>query len=219
MAAGIPGVAPGFLSIRAYCVQSGAWPAACKLASIHRLRATRLGQCAGRLLVEDFPQAKFVHTIRDPISSCDGIFRYHFPFVENHILLPSMTLFLLANKDGPQAGMESRTRAIRFEDLHCNLAETMRDLSDWLGLPYQATLLDSTFNGIPWVVTRDGKAWSGRRLEQVQRQSANLSRVRIEHSCSQCSTKTSWTGTIPVQRSLEIRLSVVSCLFPSFLFR
>jgi hypothetical protein len=129
-----------------------------------------------RHLVEDFPQAKFVHTIRDPISSCDGIFRYHLQFVENHILLPFMALSLLASKDGPQSGMESRTRAIRFEDLHGNLAETMHDLSDWLGLPYQATLLDSTFNGIPWVVTRDGKAWSGRRLEQVQRQSGNLSR-------------------------------------------
>jgi hypothetical protein len=52
----------------------------------------------------------------------------------------------------------------------------MRDLSDWLGLPYQSTLLNSTFNGIPWVFKGDGKVWSGRRLEQVQRQSKNLSR-------------------------------------------
>jgi hypothetical protein len=71
--------------------------------------------------------------------------------------------------------MESRTRTIRFEDLHSDTAETMRDLTDWLGLPCQASLLDSTFNGIPWVVKRDGKAWSGRRLEQVQRYSGNLS--------------------------------------------
>jgi hypothetical protein len=129
-----------------------------------------------RKLVEDFPRAKFVHTVRDPISSCDGIFHYHLKFVENHILLPYMALDLLANKDRPQSGMESRTRAVRFEDLHGDLAETMRDLSDWLGLPYQSTLLESTFNGIPWVVTRDGKAWSGRRLEQTQRHSWNLSR-------------------------------------------
>ena len=31
-----------------------------------------------RHLVEDFPQAKFVHTIRDPISSCDGVFHFLF---------------------------------------------------------------------------------------------------------------------------------------------
>jgi hypothetical protein len=65
--------------------------------------------------------------------------------------------------------MESRTTAIRFEDLHCDTTAVMRELSDWLGLSYQATLTESTFNGIPWVVTRDGKTWSGRRPEQAQR--------------------------------------------------
>jgi hypothetical protein len=127
-------------------------------------------------LVEDFPQAKFVHTIRDPISSCDGVFHHHLEHAEKHIVLPYSALYLLVNKDRPHLGMESRTRTIRFEDLHSDTAYTMRDLSDWLGLTYQATLLDSTFNGIPWVVTRDGKAWSGRRLEQVQRHSGHLSR-------------------------------------------
>ena len=58
-------------------------------------------------LVEDFPQAKFVHTIRDPISSCDGTFHYHLKDVEHHILLPYMALYLLADKDRPQSGMES----------------------------------------------------------------------------------------------------------------
>jgi hypothetical protein len=127
-------------------------------------------------LVEDFPQAKFVHTVRDPISSCDGSFRHHLEFVDRHILLPYSTLFLLANKDRPHPGMESRTWAIRFEDLHRDTAGTIHDLSDWLGLPFQATLLDSTFNGIPWVVKRDGEAWSGRRLEQAQRRAGDVSR-------------------------------------------
>lgn len=128
-----------------------------------------------RDLVEDFPQAKFIHTIRDPISSYDGVFHYHLNFIEHHILLPYVALSLLADKDGPQCGMESRTKAIRFEDLHCNLAGTMHDLCDWLGLRYQPTLLNSTFNGIPWVVKRDGVSWTGPRLEQVQRRSWNVS--------------------------------------------
>jgi hypothetical protein len=129
-----------------------------------------------RHLVEDFPQAKFVHTVRDPISSCDGIFHYHLKFLESHMGLPYTALSLLADKDRPHLQMESRTRTIRFEDLHSDTAETMRDLSGWLGLPYQATLLDSTFNGIPYVIKRDGTAWSGRRLEQVQRRWRYLSR-------------------------------------------
>lgn len=132
-------------------------------------------------LVEDFPEAKFVHTIRDPISSCDGVFHYLFGtlverFPRTYTQAPYSALRCLINKDRPHLGMESRTRTIRFEDLHCDTADTMRDLSDWLGLAYQVTLLDSTFNGIPWVVTRDGKAWSGQRLEQVQRHSWDLSR-------------------------------------------
>jgi hypothetical protein len=71
--------------------------------------------------------------------------------------------------------MESRTRAIRLEDLHFDADETMRDFSSWLGLPYQDILLESTFNGIPYVIKRDGIAWHGRRAEQVQRQPRYLS--------------------------------------------
>lgn len=138
---------------------------------------------AAKHLVDDFPQAKFIHTIRDPISSCDGVFHYHFTYVEKHIpaqdflpMIPYLAVYCVLNKDCPHPGMESRTRTIRFEDLHRDAAETIRDLSDWLGLERRASLLDSTFNGIPYVVARDGKAWSGPRLEQVQRRSSNLSR-------------------------------------------
>src|SRR6202034_745658 len=31
-----------------------------------------------RKLVEDFPRATFIHTVRDPISSCDGMFHFSF---------------------------------------------------------------------------------------------------------------------------------------------
>jgi hypothetical protein len=167
--------------------------------------------------IDDFAQAKFIHTIRDPITLCgqmlaDRLLPSEPPRDPNETQsaanassgaergAPSeppgaKTSFLTAakvctgtlqkladllrrrrfhvlspiNGDRPHFGMESRTRAIRFEDLHCDTAETMRDLSDWLGLPYQSTLLQSTFNGIPWVVKRDGITWSGRRPEQAQR--------------------------------------------------
>jgi hypothetical protein len=139
------------------------------------------GDTVATYLVEDFPKAKFVHTIRDPISSSDGVFHYLFGTLggrlpRTYIRAPYSALHCLADTDRPHSGMESRTWTIRFEDLHSDIARSMRDLSDWLGLPYQATLLESTLNGIPWVVTRDGKAWSGPDLEQVQRRSRNLSR-------------------------------------------
>lgn len=130
---------------------------------------------SARDLVKDFPQAKFVHAIRDPISSCDALFQFHLANVERNLILPFSALQFLVGRDRPQPGMESRTRAIRFEDLHSDTGATMRDLVDWLGLPYQATLIHSTFNGIPWVVKRGETSWSGRRLEQVQRRSQTLS--------------------------------------------
>jgi hypothetical protein len=71
--------------------------------------------------------------------------------------------------------METRTRAIRFEDLHLHLEKIMRAVADWLGLPYRSSLLDSTFNGVPWVVERGTISWSGARPEQAVRDSRNIS--------------------------------------------
>jgi len=132
-------------------------------------------------LAEDFPQTQFVHAVRDPISSCDRMFHFLYGrsaalFPKTYVLAPYSAVCCLSNKDRPHPKMETRTRAIRFEDLHCDTAETMRALADWIALPYQATLLYSTFNEKPYLITRDGNTWSGRRLEQVQRQSQHLSR-------------------------------------------
>lgn len=126
-------------------------------------------------LRQDFPQAKFIHTIRDPISACDSFFHFHANAVERFILLPYSALNSLVGKDRPQPGMESRTRAVRFEDLHSHTHEVMRSLADWLDLDHQPTLFESTFNGIPYVVRRDGTAWSGPRPQQLQRCSRHLS--------------------------------------------
>jgi hypothetical protein len=128
-------------------------------------------------LVEDFPETKFVHAIRDPITTCDRTFHYFLDaLVDRHNVLPYSVLDSLTGDDRPQSGMESRTRAIRLEDLHSDTAETMLHLSDWLGLSYRATLIESTFNGIPYLVTSDGTTWSGRRLEQARRRSQYISR-------------------------------------------
>jgi len=128
-------------------------------------------------LVHDFPQSKFIHTIRDPISACDGVFHSHLSMLaDRHIALPRMVLDCLINKDRPHPGMESRTRTVRFEDLHRASAQILHDLADWVGFGYHPALLESTFNGLPYVVRRDGVAWSGPRLEKTQRHSVYFSR-------------------------------------------
>ena len=175
-----------------------------------------------RHLVEDFPRAKFIHTVRDPISSCERDVPLYFTFLSrtwSTNLQPGPlygALFVWPIKICLIPGWNRGRGPYASKICTADAAQTMRDLADWLGLPYQATLLDSTFNGIPYVVKRDGKAWSGRRLEQAQRHSRNLSR-KDRALLFAFSMKTSWTGTIPVQRSLEIRLSVRRvCFAPSF---
>lgn len=166
-----------------------------------------------RRLAEDFPRAKFIHTIRDPIMLFDRLFSRwsrHFeqrlagqPVGDENALRPvaknpsfaaarwslnpfrtfaaivSRKRFALRcpiDRDRPHLGMESRTLGIRFEDMHCHTEEAMRNLTDWLGLSFQVALLDSTFNGIPWVVTRDGQTWSGARPAQAERNPRFVSR-------------------------------------------
>jgi hypothetical protein len=133
-------------------------------------------------LVEDFPQARFIHTVRDPIANFDRTFEwtmlwspYHLRENPRYYSIPFHLMNFLTIADGPHSGMESRTRAIRFEDLHCDTAKTLGRLVDWLGIPFQACLLESTFNGIPYVVERNGNKWSGQRPEQAERHTKNIS--------------------------------------------
>ena len=128
-----------------------------------------------RYLVEDFPQARFIHTVRDPITNCGRLFEHD---LQPHgFLAPVYVIARLSFWDKPHSRMESRTRAIRFEDLHLHLEETMGAVAAWLGLAYRSSLLESTFNGLPYVwKPRTGKpGWSGARPEQAIRDSRNIS--------------------------------------------
>ena len=51
----------------------------------------------------------------------------------------------------------------------------MRAVADWLSLPFRSSLLDSTFNGVPWVVKRGTISFSGARPEQAVRNTRNIS--------------------------------------------
>jgi sulfotransferase family protein len=131
-----------------------------------------------RRLLEDFPQAQFIHTVRDPITNCGRFFDYRSEMTglyRKPALIPAYVIWNLSQRDVPHRGMESRTFAVRFEDLHLQPEATMRAVADRLGLPYRASLLESTFNGVPWVVQRGTNSWSGARPEQAVRDSRNIS--------------------------------------------
>jgi hypothetical protein len=131
-----------------------------------------------RRFIEDFPQGRFIHTVRDPITNCSRWFDYRFassPSPIERFLSAGYVIYSLTRRDIPHTGMVTRTLTIRFEDLHLHLEKTMRATADWLGLPYRSSLLESTFNGVPWVVRRGTISWSGARPEQAVRDSRNLS--------------------------------------------
>ena len=47
-------------------------------------------------------------------------------------------------------GFEHCTKALRLEDLHLAPKETLSKMCKWLGIPWHANLLESTFDGLVW---------------------------------------------------------------------
>ncbi len=135
-----------------------------------------------RAFVEDFPDARFLHTIRDPISAVDSWLERHFTWqfgkdadLSSGYRYPAFdALRDLLSWDAGHRGLEERTRAIRFEDMHLAPERTIRRLAEWLGVAYRPCLLDSTLNGRPYVVEAGGRSWVGPNPKNARRRSKNL---------------------------------------------
>jgi len=146
-----------------------------------------------RRLVSDFPHGRFIHTVRDPISCVDSTVQ-HFADLNDPKFVarqydpaylrrprynyPAWNAFwALAWRDAFHAGLQDRSIIVRFEDLHTRPMQTMGRVARWLNLAEGRVLLESTFNGKPWIVESGGKTWTGARPEQVPRRSRNMSWV------------------------------------------
>jgi hypothetical protein len=156
-----------------YCVALGRRPSSAHPLIVYAQHSVN-DQLATQF-VEDFPQARFIHTVRDPITTCGRLFDRWFRDGGRGFSSVRYVISHLIRADTPHTGMESRTKAIRFEDMHLHLERTMRAVSDWLGLSYQSSLLDSTFNGATWVVERGTMSWSGSNPMQAIRDIQNTS--------------------------------------------
>ena len=177
-------------------------------------------------LVEDFPAAQFIHTIRDPITGIDSWFGRklemelygcdnRLDLMPRHLDIAVATMIDLLAWDKPHRGMESRTRAIRFEDMHVAPEATMRRLAGWLGLPYQPCLVDSTWNGIPYVVHVRGVPSCGANPANAKRRSKNLNVVdRALVFALMHANFTEWNYPSPrVMRKRWVRLGVIVLLW------
>lgn len=154
-----------------YCVALGRLPTSSRPLIVYAQH--ELNEGLANYLVEDFPQTRFVHTVRDPITNCGRLFEHY--LISTGFMAAAYVISHQTIGDAPHLNMESRTLAVRFEDMHLHLQETMRAVVDWLGLPYQPSLLESTWNGRPFVVSRGTTTWSGARPAQAVRDCRNVS--------------------------------------------
>jgi hypothetical protein len=139
-----------------------------------------------RQFIQDFPSGRFIHTIRDPISVLDSCFDT-VTYLQTCVAAgnrPDLALWYLwpafgsvehiLNCDRPHFGMEARTCAVRFEDMHRSPEAMMRGLADWLGILYDCSLLESTWNGAPYVNHARGVSWCGPNPANTKRRWKNL---------------------------------------------
>ena len=102
-------------------------------------------------LCHDFPAARFLHAVREPVRSLDSWFNMMHsrrgcdsPFVT--VGMANMMVQARPILEG-DAG---RSRAVRLEDLHTQSRDTLARICAWAGLAWDESLMHSTFNGIPY---------------------------------------------------------------------
>lgn len=117
-------------------------------------------------LITDFsPHLKFVHCVREPVPALGSWFAHTRTSELGCALdLPYRVLGRAVDQakpilnqwpvDGAKPPLvswnERNTRAVRLEDLHNRPRETLEKLCDWLGIPWDDALLQSTFDGKLW---------------------------------------------------------------------
>jgi hypothetical protein len=142
-------------------------------------------QYQAELFAADFDMIKFVHTVRDPISSANSWFdRQVYLDIENFDRSPinkrrpidaaAASFMCLLSWSYSHVGMEVITRAVRFEDMHCQPEILMRRLAAWLELPFHECLIASTWNGVPYLAEVRGVKIVGANPANAARRWNNL---------------------------------------------
>jgi choline kinase len=118
-------------------------------------------------LLEDFPEARFLHTVRDPRTNVASTLAHYkvnnFDLRFDPVEATLLALFgqqmrrygrlhtAFADRPYlPYLAVDDRARLLRLEELH-GAGRTLLDaVCAWLGLEWSDRLLDSTWDGKPW---------------------------------------------------------------------
>jgi hypothetical protein len=210
----------------AYAVATGRRPGNPRPLMVYAQHWTNEEQ-AGRF-VEDFPSGRFIHTVRDPISALDSWFDRQVemqiwahgagdraPYRSRYLSPAVETVKGLVTWDRAHRGMDARTRAIRFEDLHIAPEATMRRLADWLGIAYRPCLLESTWNRTPYVIEIRGVPCCGPDPANARRRWKNLNPLdRLLIFALLYDNFSSWNYPCPgPMRRRWLRLCIIAALW------
>ena len=101
-------------------------------------------------MIEDFPDSRFLHMVRDPIQTLGSHFRNFILGAEKPIPQRPLKVVRARFCSGKPAleNVKFQSRAVRLEDLHMAPKRTMSAVCGWLGIPWDDALLQSTFNGM-----------------------------------------------------------------------
>ncbi len=109
-------------------------------------------------LSEDFKEARFLYMVRDPIQTMGSCYHNVLssdsdPDVVMKVAPSAFLKTVRARFLSGSPGLENvkfQSRAVRLEDLHRSPKRTLSAICGWLGIPWDNTLLHSTFNGLQY---------------------------------------------------------------------
>ncbi|MEO7467649.1 MAG: phosphocholine cytidylyltransferase family protein [Sphingobium limneticum] len=118
-------------------------------------------------VLEDFPEAKFLHTIREPVANlASSIQHYRKNMLDERIDPLEATIVALFDERTSSTGSVStqysirpyfswliasdQCRALKLEDVHCQAASTLARLARWVAITEHDVLFLSTWDGLKW---------------------------------------------------------------------
>ncbi len=118
-------------------------------------------------LLEDFPLAQFIHTLRDPGDNVASLVRHlRFNALDDREDAFSASIRLLFMREGARSGRRhtifsdrpyfdwlansEQARTLRLEDLHRGGSQAIGEVAGKLGLHYARELISSTWDGKQW---------------------------------------------------------------------